>query len=246
MLRRNFSKIGAKNVYYDNELINDIFIVDQIYLENFPGTSDITAQVPGQAGDSYLGTQLQARRGSMRLSVNTMERKYIDAYDAYKQLTDIFSLTEIKKLDFGRFHVFAKISSFSDFEHIGIFMSSTLEFVCYDPFLYYRDIEIPLIQGRNDFFNTSPYEVWPTFEFTGASTYFLLTNNDTGEFISIPSGVTTSSTIRIDTKKARCTINGNYANVDLNVTDFFSLPPGNCSLLVSGGSGTLKYTERRL
>lgn len=246
MAKRNYSKIGAKNVYYNGNLLNDTFIVDEIYLESFPEATDTTVDIPGIPGSKLVGVHRQPRHGSMRLSLNTEERQYIDAFDAFKRLADMFDFETARVLDFGHFRVNAKCTKASDFEQVGIYLSTTLEFVCYDPHLYYRDIEIELTTTKGTFYNQSTCPVWPVIEVTGASVPLTITNKDTGEKVTISSGITSTTKVTVDMAKARCYANTNYLPANMDLTDFFSLAPGTCNIGISSGKGTLRYTECRL
>lgn len=243
----NLSQLGAKSVSFDGIRVNDYYIVDQIYLENTPETTDYSTKIPGMAGEHYFGSDLNPRHGSMRLSLNTREHRWIDAFDAYHRIWEIFDFTSPKRLDFdGKFHVLAKLQKASAFEQVGIYASTTLEFTCYDPYLYFRDVEIPLKKSDNEFFCTSPLPVWPTIEITGASAPLTVVDKQSGNRILTASSFASTASVVIDMERGRVTANGNYVTLSNAQSDFFMIDPGIVNLNLSSGSGVLRYTERCL
>lgn len=245
-MRRNYSVIGTKYVCFNGINLTDLFIIDQVQLENMPQATVSSIRIPGRAGERFGTGNYGIRHGSMRVSLNTGEHDRVKSINAYKNPLDLFFTDGPKKLDLGEFFVNAFFVASSGYEQVGIYGSDVLSFECYDPYLYYEEKSHSLARGTNSIYCTSPLEVFPTITISGASPTLNITNNDTGERVVIPSGFTSSQTMTVDMERERCTVNGNYIAVSNDLTEFFTLQPGTNNITLSSGSGTLKYRERRL
>lgn len=244
--KHNYSIIGARDVFYNNVHLSDLFIIDEILLEILPAMVMTSQHVPSRHGDVLLQADYGTRSGSMRVSMKTGARDRVKSLGIYKEPFDVFMTGEPKKLQLGNFYVWALFTGSSDYDQVGIYGSTTLNFTCFDPYMYYKTQSVSLARGTNGFYCTSPIAVYPTFTITGASPTLTITNSDTGDKVVIPSGFNTSNTVTVDMERERCEVNGNYLPVSNELTDFFTLRPGQNSITLSSGSGTLTYQERRL
>lgn len=98
--------------------------------------------------------------------------------------------------------------------------------------------------------NTGTAEYWPVIQVSGSST-FVITNTTTGlEMVynaNLPGGVTpgVGDYIEFDFFRNTAYLNGNQDNckggIDIGESDFWSLIPGNNTITLSSGSGTMLW-----
>lgn len=244
--RANFSRIGAKNVVFNGTRLDEIFILDEIMLSIMPTITTNTQQVPGRAGDYLLASEIGSRSGRMRVSLNTQQKKRIESITVFKELFDVFITDEAKKLQLGDFYVYAQFINASDYDQVGIYGSTTLDFVCYDPYLYYKTVEVSLKNGTNNVICTSQEPVFPYFELIPTSSSMTIRNTVTGDQVVIPSGLSSTKKLTVDMERERCESAGSYVATTNASTDYFMLTPGENKISITNGSGKLTFKERRL
>ena len=244
--RANHSLIGAKHVRFDGVQLDDVFIIDEILLQILPDVVSTTQESAGRNGDHFLGGRYGVRSGQMRVSLNTRQHGRIDSLAMFKKAAGVFISDEPKKLDFGHFYVYARFTNSSDYDQVGIFGSTTLDFVCYDPYMYFDTLSTQISAGENLVYCSSPCSVLPVLTLTGCSAPLEIKNVRTEDKVVISAGISDEKTILIDMEHERCEIDGAYLPVDNMLTDFFGLDPGENLISISSGHGSIEYVERAL
>lgn len=183
----------------------------------------------------------------MELSVKVRDRNPAHTYQEWRELAGFIFKDEPKPMlvDEGK-TLYVIATGGSDIERLGYRGISQITFTAFDPYFYGREHEVSVKSGSNTFYVQSAVEVWPVIELTGVSNNLTITNNKTGDKVVIPSGITSTSKVVINPELTKCTVNGAYVPINLTVTDYFSLPPGEANISLSSGSGVLRYKERYL
>lgn len=133
----------------------------------------------------------------------------------------------------------AIMTGISEIERAGYVDYFTVTFTC-DPVSYALDeTERAMSTGANSLLVGGTYPTFPTFEIDATSSTVTLTNGD-GQ--SVSAECSSGSVVRIDMERKRATVNGSDTRVTLS-SRFFRLEPGDNTVRVSGGSGSVRYRE---
>lgn len=234
----------AEYIIYDGVNLADHFDINLVDVDPMPGLSATTKKVPGSPGERFCSMDIGTRSITMDMSVKGYDRDPLHLSRKWRRVGKYLLKNEPKPLmlEDGR-EIYALPLSTSELQRLGTRGTSTVTFTAFDPFFYGQERSVSLKSGKNTIYIQGDYEIYPTIELSGVSGAVSVTNYLTGEQVRIPSILNAASKVVIDCNTMKCTINGNYLAVDLNVTTFFSLSPGENDIRLSGGTGTLKYRE---
>lgn len=127
----------------------------------------------------------------------------------------------------------------SDVERVGYVDYFTVTFTC-DPIFYsFDETDQDLVAGSNALTVGGTAPTYPHFEIKATSNRVVLTNGDGQQ---VTAECSNGSIVRFDMERRRVTVNGSDARVTL-ASRFFQLEPGDNSVHVSGGSGSVRYRE---
>lgn len=235
------------NIIYDGVDLGCYFDINNVSISPFPEISLNTVIIPGKAGSTYFSKDLGERTIKLNMSVKADDRNSLSVYKAWRELTKLLIKDEPKAMQFDEGKsIYVIASETSDIDRLGSRGVAEITFTAPDPYFYGRTLETTVKPGANTIWVNGEVDTWPIIELTGAANGLTVTNTDTSEKIVIPSGITSTSRVVIEPERTRCTVNGEYVAIDLNLTDYFSLPPGQARLNISSGTGTLRYRERFL
>lgn len=133
----------------------------------------------------------------------------------------------------------AIMSGISDVERIGYVDSFTVTFTC-DPISYaFEETTRELSSGLNTLIVGGTYKTWPSFEITATGSSVTLIDG-TGQ--SVTAECSSGSIVRFDMERKRATVNSSDTRVAIS-SRFFQLEPGENTIRVTGGSGSVTYRE---
>lgn len=241
-MRMNLANVGHNFVIYDGINLADHFIVRSIEMPLLPEIDASTLRIDGKAGEWFSKRQIGTRDVVIGLGVlnDTKDRKEI--LDTWWQLSELISKDKECKLELGTGrYVNAILVGDTDIKTNGKWSTVEVTFRCFDPYVYGDTHTETLKAGNNTIYVKGKCQTYPVISLTGASTT-TLTDTLTGDKVRVES-LTSSQTLVINMAEYRCTVNGNYKAADISVTDFWPLRPGENTLNVSSGSGSLTYQE---
>lgn len=127
----------------------------------------------------------------------------------------------------------------SDVERVGYVDYFTVTFTC-DPIFHSFDETVQeLAAGANVLTVGGTAPTAPLFEIKASSNRVTLTKGDGQQ---VTAECSNGSVVRFDMERRRATVNGSDTRVTL-ASRFFQLEPGESSVHVSGGSGSVRYRE---
>lgn len=124
---------------------------------------------------------------------------------------------------------------------------STLEFYCFEPFLYAdNEKTVSISAGLKTIENQGLHDTEPIITVTGATgNNIRIDNETTGEYVLLNHNFTGTDTITFNHEKELVKINGAERLKLLNFqSDFFALKKGTNQLKCSNGTAVIKYRER--
>lgn len=240
------SSVGCPLIIYDGVNLSDIFEVHDLSVPMMPPIEAVTQEMAGRPGAYYQSRKVKTREITMKLGLAAGSRCPLDIYREWRDRSGFIAKTEPKKLQLGEDrHIWAMLTGESGIENLGYRGVAELTFSCFDPFFYGAEHSVSLSAGSNAVHVMGGYSTFPKFAISASGSTVALTNSGTGEMVRV-TGLTSSSQLVIDMGSYRCTVNGSYKAADITVTDFWPLEPGDATLVLSGGSGTMTYEERYL
>lgn len=241
-MRANLSKIGHNFVVYDGVNLSDHFIVRTFDMPLLPNIDANTLLIDGKPGEWFASRRIGTRDIIIGLGLLNDTRKREDALANWFVLSDRIAKNKVAKMELGHgFYVWAMFVGESLIESNGKWSIVELTFRCFDPFIYGESHRLELKAGNNTINILGSNATYPLFEVSGASTT-TITNNNTGDKFrveNIPSG----QTLVVDMATHSCKANDVYVPIDLTVSDFWSVEPGNVTINLSSGSGIMTYNE---
>lgn len=236
-----------RNIVYGGVDLSCYFDINKVTIAPFPDITLNTVQISGKAGSTYFSREIGERTIKLNLSLKASERNTLANYKEWRELTKLLLKSEPTPMKFDEAHYINVMAlSASEITRLGYRGVSEVTFVAPDPYFYGKTQEAVLNPGDNSVWASGDVDAWPVIRLTNASNGLTVRNSNTGEEIVIPSGITSTASVVIDTELMRCTVNGQYVPTNLNRTDFFSLSPGQTTISLSSGTGTLTYKERYL
>lgn len=234
----------AEKIIFDGVNLSDYFDINEVDIGPFPEIEVTSIRIPGEAGMRYCSRDIGRREIVMNLSVKSNSRDPISVSRSWRDNARYLLKDEPKALHISDDRtIYALPTSTSELKRLGRRGMSEVTFTAFDPFFYSGNKTVRLFAGQNKFMIAGDYECWPVITLTDVSSPVSVTNYLTGDVVRMPSVLNPSARIEIDMREMRCTINGSYSAVDLNVTDYFALNPGLNDIRLSSGRGTLTYRE---
>lgn len=241
-MRFNLGKIGHDFLVFDDVKLSDHFVVRTLDMPLLPTLDANIIEVDGKPGAWFSSLKIGTRDINVGLGIlmDTRDRK--DIIKAWIDLSDKLAKDKVCKLEIGNgYYVNAMLVGDSETETNGKWSIVNVAFRCFDPYIYGKEHDIALKQGDNKIYVNGKVATYPYIEISGATTT-TVTNKNTDEKIrveKIPSG----KKLEIDMENHGCRCNGVYMAADPTISDFWPITPGEVTINVSSGTGTLKYKE---
>lgn len=233
----------VEHIVYDGVNLAHFFDISDVTIDPYPERTINTVNVPGR-GLQFTSVDNGCRNISMKMSIKGKSRHPLAINHLWSRVSQYVLKDEPKPMQFeSEKEINVILSSSEQISRLATRGVSVVSFQAVDPCFYGRRIDIPLSTGRNTVYINSQFPVWPTIEVSGISGSLTVTNNITGDQIRIPSVGSVNSTVVIDMLASKCFKDGVYLPIDMTVSDFFDLPPGEASIQLSGGNGILSYRE---
>lgn len=241
------SRSFAQGIIYDGVVLSDFFDITELKRQPFPQVSANTLTIPGRAGVRFASSQRGTRTLSMKLSLLSHGRDDFSVAARWDEMVDLLIKEEPKALELGDGKtIYALPTNASELERLGNRGVSTVTFTAYDPYFYGPSHDVALSSGNNIVIIKGTQAVRPTVSITGTTGAITARNVETTERVVTASVSSSSARVVMDMETQRCTVNGSYLAVDMDHTDYWELIPGTNTVYLSGGTGTLTYTEKYL
>jgi phage-related protein len=241
-MRPNLSEVGCSGIVYDDENLSDTFEVHDISIPLLPEIDAVSQELAKRPGAYFALRKVLTRDITLKLAINAESRCPVDIFEAWKGVSDKVAKNEPKPLYLNNdIYINAMLVGESNIELLGYRGAIELTVRAYDPFFYGQTHTETI--GDTVTIEGGEY-VYPTFTIKTTATTVKLTA-PTGEVIQVDN-LKSGATLIVDTEKQLCTVNGNYAPINIEVSDFFSLALGEQKVTITGGTGTFEYTERWL
>lgn len=237
---------GHDHIIYDGVDLNSYFEVTSFGLEALPPVEPITTQIPGKAGQHYYSRQVGARTITLRLMAKADSSDPLRVAERWRELSPLINKDEPRRLYLdSEMYVDALLTGETSIEFFGERGAVELTFSAFDPYFHGREHTVALKAGDNTFMVVSQCEVWPVVTVTGATAPLRVQNKTTADEVRVPA--VGGLPIKIDMENMKAYSGSNYVPVDIEHTDFYSLPANELATIwLSSGSGTLTYEERAL
>lgn len=232
-----------QGVTYDGLYLPDLVSVTEVQVQPFPSVDVSTAKVPGRPGEHVGSYELGPREIRLTLAVRMPSRHKLDAGRVLRALMPQLCKPEPRPLYLGDGrYINAMATDVSDAEYLGRVGRVELTMVAHDPFFYGAEH----VERPGEFPVSGNWETWPTVEVSGVEGELVVANALSGERVRVPRVAGADARVAIDMGRQRATMGGEYLPVDLDVSDFFALQPGDARVTVSAGEATIRYRERYL
>lgn len=237
---------GHDHVIFDGVDLNDHFEIAAVATSAFPSVEPVTANVPGKAGVHYYSRNLGARVVTLTLTARADEDDPFDVIQRWRELSPLLAHDEPRRLYLDdEWYLNAMLTGETPIEFAGDRGRVEVELTAFDPRFHGRTHEVDLAAGDNKFFVTSYTDVWPVITVRGARAPLRVQNKDTADEVRVPTVGSLPVEIRMEDMK--CYSGSNYVPVDIQYTDFFTLPPNReATIWLESGTGTLTYEELAL
>lgn len=243
------NKIGDWHLIYDGVPLSDHFIVKSIEMPLMPSIEASTIAVDGKPGLWFASRKIGTRDIVVHLAMMNDNKDRVDMMVKWMQQADTLAKDGPRKLELGGgYYVNAMMIGDSLINRRNGYWGETdLTFRCFDPYIYGETHTVDLKAGDNTFMVHGKQPVWPVFEVTGhnSSAPNIITDAKTAKLVKVNT-LTPSTRLVVDMEQHKCTVNGVYKAVDPSVTDFFSLAPGENTIKLAYGTGTVTYRETYL
>lgn len=242
-MKFNYGQFGCTGIKYDGVDVSDVFAVVDVSVSVLPSIEAVTQELAQRPGQYFASRKVGAREVKLKLALDAESRCPVDIFKAWRDVSGVFNKPDPRRLYLSEDkYINALFVGESEIEDQGYKGVCELSFVCFDPFFYGTRHDVAL-SGTTAFKVMGGVGAFPVIEATGAAGALTVTNETTGEFVTVPN-VSASTKVVIDMAAQRATANGEYAPVDL-LSDFFMID-GEASIRISGGSAKLSYEERYL
>lgn len=242
-----YLKIGEYEIAYDGVRLADYFIVRGVDMSMLPPVTANSIEIDGKPGAWFTGLNYGARDVIVRLGILNATRKSLEALEAWLRGAAIVGKSTPRKLELGGgYYVNAVLVGASEIAKNGRWTTTEVTFKCFDPYIYGQTHELTLKSGANQVLILGRVPVAPVFTVKSTSSSSIdIQNNATGQLVRVPQPGTTQNIV-VDMKLHKCTLSGAYKAVDPSVSDFWVLEPGEQTVNIKSGSGTMVYTEAYL
>lgn len=241
-----FLKIGQYQICYGNQRLADFCIVRGVDMPLRPPITYNELIIDGKPGAWLTGVQIGTRDIIVRLGMLNATRDRVEMLKNWISHVSMIGSKKEQRLDLGGgFYTNAVMVGNSDIIQNGFWSTVDVTFHCSDPHIYGETHEVPLVSGSNKIMILGKAEVEPVFTIKSPSNYIDIQNGETQEFVRVR-GIGSSQTLEVDMSKHKCSVNGSYRAADPSVSTFWKLQPGNQTVNIKTGYGTMKYTEAYL
>lgn len=242
-----FLEIGEYEISYDNVRLADYFVVRGVDMSMLPPITTNSVTVDGKPGAWFTNRQIGTRDVVIRLGLLSDSKKHIEALETWMTHSWLVGKDKPCRLDLGKgYYVNAIMDGSSDISKNGRWSTISVTFRCFDPYIYRETHTLNLVSGSNKIRIIGTAPVRPVFTVKSTSTSYLdIEDNTTKQKVRIYSPGTSTSLV-VDMEQHKCTLNGAYKAVDPTTSDFFALAPGEQTINIKSGTGTMTYTEAYL
>ena len=241
-MRLNYGRIGCTGIVYDGVDLSDVFEVVDVQIPLLPTFEAVTQELAQRPGSYFASRKVGTREIAIKLRLNAESRCPLDIFQAWREYSKVFNKPEPRKLMLNEEkHCYALMVGDTPIEDEAYYGTVELAFVCFDPYFYGEEHSID-VSGAASFDVAGGAPAYPVIELTATDSIVTATNLITGDFVRISTA--SGAKLVIDMERQTVTEGGEYVPVDLE-SDFFALE-GECSLGLSGATGTLRYRERFL
>lgn len=239
----NQNAVGITGLYYDSVELSQYFLIQDLQLNVLPTLKNNIQTLAQKPGSYFESQRIETRKIQLKLKLNCGSRDPQEIFKCWREAKQYLYKTEPKLLYLNEWkHIKAILAGETPLQCEGYYGIGTFNFVSYDPF-FYGDEHTETMSGTSSVTIAGEQPVFPKLTLTASSSTVKVTNQATGEFVSVPN-VASGATVVVDMGKQLTTVNGNYAPVALE-SDYFQMS-GTQSIKVEGATGNLKYTERYL
>lgn len=244
-MRMNYSRVGCTGLVYDGVNISDAFQIVDVSVPLLPTFTAVTHELAQRPGSYFASRKVGTREVKVKLRLDAETRNPMGIFKAWRELSAVFNKPEPRKLQLDEErYCWAMMVGESEIENNAYYGEVEFTFTCFDPYFYGAEHEIAVSNGSTASFNVQGgVEAYPVLELTATTTYVLVANAVTGDYVRVPSTASGSKVV-IDMERQTATIGGEFAPVYL-ASDFFTVE-GAAKVKVTGANGTLRYRERFL
>lgn len=242
----NLGQIGDIGLVYDGIPLSDFFIVRGVDMPILPNIETNSLEIDGKPGAWFTSRNIGTRDITVRLALLADDSDRVNAMELLINASDNLAKDKEHRLELGNgFYVNAIMTGSSEWKRFKTWNTSDITFRCFDPFIYGQEWKYELSEGLTKVPIHGKYPTYPVITIEGVEGDFTLEDATAGKMIRILD-VAPESTLIIDMAQYKCTANGRYKPCDPNVSDFWAFSPGSEHITISGGTGTVVYTERYL
>lgn len=241
-MKMNLSNIGHTFLKYDGVNLSDNFIVRSVDMPLLPSIDASSIAIDGKAGAWFSKRKIGTRDINVGLGILNDTRDRREILEAWYMLSDKLAKDRVCKLEIGNGkYVNAILIGDTETTTNGRWSTVNVTFRCFDPYIYGENHVESLKTGNNQIFIHGKCPAYPVFNITGASTT-TITNVKTGDKIRVE-GLSDDQTLSVDMANYSCTVGGIHKPADPTVSDFWPVGPGEVTINLSSGTGSLKYME---
>ena len=242
---RELLQIGDFDIAYDGIRLADHLVVRGVDMPLLPEITANSISIDGKAGEWFTSRQIGTRDITVRLGMLGETKDRVEALDNWINHSFLVGKDAPCRLDLGNHYwVKAIMVGNSDITRNGKWSVVDVTFRCFDPYLYGDTHTITLKSGSNtvEILGNAPTAPIFAVKNSSSSSYLDIEDNKTRKKVRIYNTGTTN-TITVDMGLHKCLIGSTYKAVDPTTTDFFTLEPGNQTVNIKSGTGTMTYTE---
>lgn len=250
-MRHNMGRLdleGVHNVVFDGHDLSEAFEVLDINPGGFPEVTDLTAELPGDAGEHYFGRRLGARDVTVSLSLHTFTTDPLEILREWRRYSPLLTRPTPGRLYLDdEMYLMAVLTGETPISFLGERALVEVTFRCHDPYFHGETHTIALDPEQATAFRiVSQCDTWPTLDLGATGSTVEVREKTSGLVVAVPDAQ--GKTLHVDTNAMRVEDDdGTFVPVDMAKTDFFPLSPNvTCEVTITGATGTLTYEERAL
>lgn len=251
------NKIGDYNIVYDGEPLSDHFIIKSMEMPLLPTIGANTAKIGGRPGLWFSSRKIETRTITIHAAMMNDNNSRIDMMEKWLLQTKYLAKEKECKLELGGgYFVNAILIGDTPLKREnGRWSEVTLDFVCYDPYIYGEEHVVEFKSSNSVAFDIiSEQPVYPSLVLSeyqpfdmvyiehksyGDYTGTIKTNKFRAINIEYPWFV-------VDMENHTCEYNGLNVEIDPSVSDFFYFLPGSNSINTYGAKIKIEYREKFL
>ena len=244
MTTYNNNRYGTTGLYYDSVELSRVFQIMDIQTSLLPTLKNDVRTLAQRPGSYFERQRIETRNIQLKLRLDCGTRDPQEIIKAWREEKRYLYKDEPKQMRLRETkYCNAILVGETPIKYEGTYGVVTFNFVCYDPFVYGDIHQQALSEGEQEITFEGELNTFPILLLTASGTTLKVTNQDTGEFVSVP-GLASGRSVYIDMGSQLTVVGNAYKPVDL-LSDYFAVE-GTQSLKVEGGSGDIYYIERYL